>query len=217
MRIIDAQRELASRGFQTGALDGKFGPRTSSALVAFQVSAGLHRTGRLDAATSAALSRPALPSGAGAILLQGSRKHVVDEIVLHCSATPREWMREKTFRERFEEIRRWHMKDRGWRNIGYHWVIDRDGKILPGRTESEIGAHVVEKNAGTLGICLIGGHGSSSRDRFEDHFTAAQDAAARSLIDEIRVRTRIARISGHNEYAKKACPGFTVADWLEAA
>jgi peptidoglycan hydrolase-like protein with peptidoglycan-binding domain len=216
MRVIDAQKALAARDFDPGPIDGKFGRRTSSALRSFQISAGLHSTGMLDVQTIAALSKPVPASGASAILRQGSRGHLVNEIVMHCSATPRSWMIGATFHERFEEIRRWHMQERKWRDIGYHWVIDRDGSVLSGRSESEIGAHVVERNAGTVGICLIGGHGSSSRDRFEDHFTAAQDDAARRLIAEIRARAGIVRVSGHNEYANKACPGFIVSEWLEA-
>ena len=116
--------------------------------------------------------------------------------------------------EKVAEIRRWHVQQRGWRDIGYHWVIDRDGGVAPGRPETEIGAHVEGHNAGTIGICLLGGYGASANDIFEMNFTAAQAAAVKQLIAGIIGRTAIRKVSGHNDYAAKACPGFRVAEWM---
>ena len=82
--------------------------------------------------------------------------------------------------------------------------------------ETAIGAHVIGRNVGTIGICLIGGHGASAHDRFADHFTPAQAQALIALIAAIERRTAIARITGHNQYAVKACPGFHVTSWLAA-
>ena len=107
-----------------------------------------------------------------------------------------------------EAIRQMHIKERGWRDIGYHWLIDRDGTVLPGRKETEIGAHVVGHNAGTIGICLIGGAGGMETDSFADHFTPDQETALGSLCRDIMRRTAIIRITGHNQYARKACPCF---------
>ena len=89
-------------------------------------------------------------------------------------------------------------------------MIDRDGAVAPGRPETVIGAHVEGHNRGTIGICLLGGFGSSANDLFEKNFTGAQAAAVQRLIGEIKGRTAIGRISGHNDYAAKACPGFRV-------
>lgn len=82
--------------------------------------------------------------------------------------------------------------------------------MAPGRRETEIGAHVECHNRGTIGICLLGGYGASADDPFEKSFTAAQAAAVRRLIREIKGRTAIRNVSGHNDYAAKACPGFRV-------
>lgn len=49
------------------------------------------------------------------------------------------------------------------------------------------------------------------------NFTQRQDVALRQLIQGISMRSRINRISGHNEYAAKACPGFQVGAWLKEA
>jgi hypothetical protein len=73
---------------------------------------------------------------------------------------------------------------------------------------------VANHNTGSIGICLIGGHGSSENDPFEKNFTPEQDAALRKLIDNINSRTIIKRVRGHNEVAAKACPGFNVKRWL---
>ena len=70
-------------------------------------------------------------------------------------------------------------------------------------------------NTGTIGVCLSGGHGSAETDKFQDNYTIAQDVALRDLIDELkRDYPHIQKISGHNEYAAKGCPGFQVNEWL---
>lgn len=139
------------------------------------------------------------------------------EIIVHCAATRPEWMTSAELEDQVAEIRRWHIHDRGWRNIGYHYVVGRGGRVLPGRPLSHTGAHVSGHNTGTIGICLIGGHGSASTDKFEDHFTKAQDRSLRQLIDTLMVRyPSITKISGHNQYAAKACPGFHVPTWWAA-
>lgn len=115
------------------------------------------------------------------------------------------------------EIRRWHVEDNRWRDIGYHYVIGRRGECVAGRLETAIGAHVADRNNGTIGVCLIGGHGSSEGGRFADHFTPAQEQTLRKLITEISGRTAIERVNGHNQYAAKACPGFHVPSWLANA
>jgi len=138
----------------------------------------------------------------------------VDTIFVHCSATRPEWMADRSFSDRVKEIKRWHL-DKKWADIGYHWIIDRDGSITQGRKEHVIGAHAQNHNTGSIGICLIGGFGSSEVDPFEKNFTAKQDHALRTLINDIKTRTTIKRVRGHNEVAAKACPGFNVARWLD--
>ena len=135
----------------------------------------------------------------------------INEIIVHCTATQANWMANRTLAARIAEITLWH-KARGFSGIGYHYLIDRDGTVAMGRPLDVIGAHVRGHNTGTVGISLLGGHGSSADDRFDDNFTMAQDKALRELIGTLRARfPSISRISGHNEYAAKACPGFMVA------
>jgi len=143
----------------------------------------------------------------------------VSEVVIHCSATRPEWMDKRATSEKVAAIRNWHMQDRGWKNIGYHYLIDRNGTVATGRPVEQVGAHVQGHNTGTIGVCLIGGHGSSETDRFDEHFTVSQDKALRTLLADLkRSHKGIVKISGHNQYAAKACPGFNVPTWyLKAA
>lgn len=136
------------------------------------------------------------------------------EIIIHCSATRPEWMRLEPLHAKINEIRRWH-KARGWRDVGYHYIIDRNGDIGIGRPLGYTGAHTLGHNTGTVGICLLGGHGSSADDKFFDNFTDAQDASLRELIADLkRDFPTISKVSGHNQYATKACPGFRVPRWI---
>lgn len=140
------------------------------------------------------------------------------EIIVHCSATRAEWMASAGTLAKVDEIRRWHKRDRGWRDIGYHYLIDRDGTLAAGRPVDQVGAHVQGHNTGTIGICLIGGHGSSEKDAFADHFTPAQDKMLRKVLSDLmRTYPTIRKVSGHNQYAAKACPGFNVPSWYAAA
>jgi hypothetical protein len=139
----------------------------------------------------------------------------INEVIIHCSATRAAWMADRMAVDKVVEIRRWHVEERGWSDIGYHWLIDRNGATIAGRAERRAGAHVKGHNDDTIGVCLIGGHGSSSTDAFSDHFTVAQDAALRTLLKGLSARyPGISKISGHNQYAAKACPGFQVPEWL---
>lgn len=148
------------------------------------------------------------------MIFQGTARYPVTEVILHCADTRPDWMMGRPLVAKVAEIRRGHVEQRGWRDIGYHWVIDRDGAVAHGRRETEIGAHVESHNRGTLGICLLGGYGASASDPFAKNFTEAQDAAAKHLIADIKARATILKVSGHNDYAAKACPGFRASAFL---
>jgi hypothetical protein len=85
---------------------------------------------------------------------------------------------------------------------------------MPARAETGTGGRVERHNRGVIQICQTGGAGSAATDAFERYFTAAQDRALRSLIEGVRARTAITRITGHNDHAAKACPGFVVRNWI---
>ena len=151
------------------------------------------------------------------MIYQGQARYPVTGIFIHCTATPSNWRISDSPHGRLEAIREMHIKERHWKDIGYHWLIDRDGSIMRGRAETVIGAHVENHNRGTIGISLFGGITSKPRDRFEKNYTSAQLVSLLDLIEDIRTRTRITSIRGHNEVdSGKACPGFWVPDWMRA-
>jgi N-acetylmuramoyl-L-alanine amidase len=140
----------------------------------------------------------------------------INEIIIHCTATRPEWWANRSLAQKIAEVRLWHTRDRGWKDIGYHYLIDRDGKVGEGRPLDQIGAHTQGKNTGTIGISLFGGHGSAVTDPFGANFTPAQEQALIALIADLRGRfPAITKITGHNQYAAKACPGFDVPTWLD--
>jgi N-acetylmuramoyl-L-alanine amidase len=127
----------------------------------------------------------------------------IKRIIIHCSAT-KEGRDIKT-----ETIRSWHMKGRGWSDIGYHFVIELDGTIMEGRPMERIGAHTRGYNRDSIGICYVGGLGSDKRAK--DTRTAQQKRSMDDLIDSLLDRFRGATVHGHNEFSAKACPSFDVS------
>lgn len=137
----------------------------------------------------------------------------ITEIFIHCSATQPKWMAANSCQQKVEEIRRWHT-DRGWSDIGYHFVVDRQGDVCVGRPVERVGAHAKGHNKNSIGICLIGGFGSDANDKFEDHYTDLQRKALDNLLKDLTAKHKNARIRGHNEVSNKACPAFQVEEYL---
>lgn len=137
----------------------------------------------------------------------------INEIFIHCSATRPEWGRDLSTSWKVTEISKWHT-DRGFDSIGYHYIIDRNGIVACGRPEHVVGAHAKGHNTNSIGICLIGGFGSSSTDNFEDHYTEEQRISLYHMLDGLGDKYPEAKIRGHNEVSSKACPGFNVGDFL---
>lgn len=127
----------------------------------------------------------------------------IKEIIFHCTATPAG--RPVTV----AQIRAWH-KARGWSDIGYHYVIDLDGTVHVGRDVNQVGAHVAGRNAGTIGVSYVGGVDAKSLNA-RDTRTPAQKKAMIDLAKAlVALYPSIKLISGHNQYAAKACPSFNV-------
>lgn len=133
----------------------------------------------------------------------------INRIVVHCSATP------PTMDIGANTIRGWHVLERGWSDIGYHYVITRDGKIQIGRPLARTGAHASGFNKGSIGICYVGGVDSNMQP--EDNRTDDQKIAMYELIVRLTERfPSIDHIGGHCDLpnVKKACPSFDVNKWL---
>lgn len=142
----------------------------------------------------------------------------VTEVILHTSATPGDWHEGKTVDQMRDEIDRWH-RDRGWKGIGYHRVVAPDGSMAEGRSIYKPGAHVKGRNTGTIGICMIPVKTHKGIKEFETYFTEAQRRTVKRYIADLAKLTPISKVTGHNDYAAKECPGFKVrssSDWLPA-
>ena len=139
----------------------------------------------------------------------------IDEIIIHATATNPSWMADKPVEDVVTEIRRWHVEERKWSDIGYHAVINRDGSVGFGRPVERSGAHVGGRNKTTIGVSLVGGRGGIADGEFSDSFTPEQEAALRNLIEDYKTQfPSIKAVTGHNEYASKACPCFSVKAWI---
>lgn len=133
----------------------------------------------------------------------------INEIVVHCAATPEG----KHFD--VKDIDAWHKK-RGWSGIGYHYVILLDGTVEKGRPVERQGAHVRGRNKNTIGICYIGGVAKDGKTA-KDTRTPAQKVAMKALLEELlEEHPKVSKISGHNQYAAKACPSFNAKDEYKA-
>lgn len=136
----------------------------------------------------------------------------ITNIIIHCS--------DSTFGDS-KTIDEWH-KEKGWREIGYHYVIlngviapgkyvkDKDGLIEAGReinndtlmTENEVGAHALGYNRDSIGACMIGGVNGS-----KDYFSLPQYWSTIILVAYWASLIPSIRVSGHNETGvQKACP-----------
>jgi N-acetylmuramoyl-L-alanine amidase len=131
----------------------------------------------------------------------------IDHIVIHCSAEPHGRP------TRAADIERWH-RARGWRAIGYHYVIPVDGVVAHGRPVAQPGAHVAGHNAHSIAICLVGGLDPQTW-RPSDDYAPAQWRALEDLVRTLHARHYPVEVLGHRDFpgVAKDCPCFSVAAW----
>ena len=99
-------------------------------------------------------------------------------------------------------IRQWH-KARGWVDVGYHFIIRRDGEIEVGRMLSDVGAHCAGENFDSIGTCLVG----------KADFDPRQIAALKRLHGALKLLFPAMSVHGHREFnPHKTCPNFEVKD-----
>lgn len=179
--------------------DGIFGPMTEEAVKEFQKENGLKADGIVGPATLAKLIPFRLKKS----------KRVINELIVHCSATP------EGNSYSVEQCRRDHIKQ-GWSDIGYHYFIDLDGKVYNGRDVDIVGAHCAAKgkNQHSIGICYVGGlenrPGIPYKDlRAKDTRTEQQKNALLNLLMDLKRLYPMAGIYGHHDFEPhKDCPSF---------
>lgn len=136
----------------------------------------------------------------------------VREVVLHCAAIKTSQFDGFTPFQAYSTINRWHV-ERGFKGFGYHALIMPTGEVYAGRRLDDQGAHVAGHNKTTLGLLLIESSEIKRLGLYEDYFTSQQRIAARAWIKAV---PGIQRVTGHNDYESKLCPGFKVQtdEWL---
>lgn len=139
----------------------------------------------------------------------------ISYIIIHCSATRATMNIDK------EDIVRWHIKERGWAQVGYHYLIRRDGTIRElvklnddnYISPEEIANGAVGYNNCSVHICLAGGLHDNGAPT--NNFAAIQFTNLASLLKELKSKYTDAKIIGHNQIANKACPCFDVQLFLK--
>lgn len=183
--------------------DGIFGILTEEAVKEFQRDRGLEADGIVGPKTLSYLIPARLKKS----------KRIIKEIIIHCSATPEG--RDYTV----DAIRADH-KRQGWSDIGYHYVIYRDGTIHEGRDVDLVGAHCNKNghNQYSIGVCYIGGLENKkgvpyAKLKAKDTRTEAQKAALLSLLLELKKMYPQAQIWGHHNFDMgKDCPSFNARE-----
>lgn len=178
--------------------DGIFGTLTEEAVKEFQKEHNLTIDGIVGPNTFNVLTNSSQ--------LRKSKRRI-NSIIVHCSATPEG--RDYTV----DQIKKDH-KEQGWSDIGYHYVIYRDGSIHEGRNVDIIGAHCEGYNSNSIGICYIGGLENKPNVEYKklkakDTRTEAQKKALIDLLSKLKKYYPEAKIYGHHDFNKgKDCPSF---------
>ncbi len=105
---------------------------------------------------------------------------------------------------RLRQIQSYHMDVKGWCDIGYHYLMSRDGRLWEGRPDNLLGAHSGGANSGNLGISVMGSHESTPITQAQLDNLAG---LVRGLADARGVTIDRAHIKGHREYTSTSCPG----------
>lgn len=105
-------------------------------------------------------------------------------------------------------IQDFHMRTRGWSDIGYNFLVDYLGRIYEGRGWTAVGAHAKGHNTESIGVCFIGKDGDA---------TPPAKRAIRWLADEANRRAgKTLRRNGHRDVGVTSCPGNDLYAWVRA-
>lgn len=129
----------------------------------------------------------------------------INKLIIHCSAT-----REGQDID-VDTIRGWHVNERKWSDIGYHYVVYLDGTVANGRDLRIQGAHTRGENKNSLGICYIGGvelDGKTPKDTRTD----AQKESLDKLLLDLKSLFCDSVVHGHRDFSSKSCPSFDATE-----
>lgn len=118
----------------------------------------------------------------------------ITKIITHCSAS------DHPDHDNIDVIRRWHVEENMWDDVGYHYFIPKSGELEAGRDILYQGAHTLGENEDSIAICLSGMR----------NFTPSQFVRLGSLVELLSdyVGTRLP-VYPHNYFTdRKTCPNF---------
>lgn len=143
---------------------------------------------------------------------QGKAAYPINEVMLHCAAIKTGQFNGMKPISVWSTVNRWHI-ERGWKGFGYHGLFMPDGQFMTGRPLGMIGSGCKEKNRGVIHLLMIEKREIRRLGEFGDFFTDEQRSAVRAFIARL---PGIEKVTGHNDYAPRLCPGFKVQskDWL---
>ena len=104
-----------------------------------------------------------------------------------------------------KECDAWHT-ERGFEGCGYHFIIDRDGKVEPGRSLNRIGAHAYEFNSRAIGVCFVS----------QGDISPQQVTSFKNLVQKLEEQFGELPIVLHREIGKTKCPGDEIAQTIKA-
>ena len=191
--------------------DGIFGVITEFAVKAFQRDHNLVVDGIVGDQTWASLFPPFHVAEKDNQLVLRKSVRKLTEILVDCTATP------EGNDTTVEAIRKAHMREKGFSDIGYHYVVYLDGSIHEGRSVHQAGAHCSGHNSNSIGVVYVGGVENIPGVPYEklppkDTRTSAQKKALLKLVKALMKLYRLpsSRVFGHYQFANKACPSFKI-------
>ncbi len=152
------------------------------------------------AADGIAISR----SGWGARNRTCSSRHTPQRLTIHHTDTPNN--DSLSMAARVRQIQAYHVDNRGWCDIGYHFLVGQDGRVYQGRYENRVGAHAAGANTNNVGISFIGTFNSRAPS---GDMMAAGARIMRALADTYGITLDRTRVKGHREVGSSDtdCPG----------
>lgn len=185
--------------------DGIAGPRTLAAMGISAVVSQVQQ-GPLDSVTACY---------AGKTITLKKSKRRIDYIAIHCTATP------ESQNLTVEQIRKQHKKQ-GWSDVGYHYIIYRDGTVNLGRDVNIAGAHVNGYNANSIGVVYVGGLENRpgvayNQLKAKDTRTEQQKASLMALLMDLRKLYPTAKIQGHRDFSPDKNHNGTIepSEWIK--
>ena len=130
----------------------------------------------------------------------------IDKIIVHCTAGSQ--------KNTAADVVRLHTMPKsrggnGWKVAGYHYIIEASGKIVSTVPDAQVSNGCYGQNQHSINVCYIGGVDMTTRGLSPlDNRTPEQKKSHINLLKALRKKYPEARIYGHRDFAKKACPSF---------